>query len=81
MSAQQDPAQHAGAQEELRWLRSENALLRVENDMLRRIATEYALERGDAAVGRRALGRWAARGGSNGAGDGQHRPPSTTPFD
>ncbi|QUH00622.1 hypothetical protein HUO13_07140 [Saccharopolyspora erythraea] len=31
--------------EELDWLRRENRLLRVERDMLLKIATEYALER------------------------------------
>lgn len=31
--------------DELDWLRQENRLLRVENDMLTRLATEYALER------------------------------------
>ncbi len=38
--------------EELSWLRRENTLLRVENDMLRRIATEYALDRSTLAGGR-----------------------------
>lgn len=41
----------ASERAELDWLRRVNALLRVENDMLRRIATEYALDRGDAALG------------------------------
>ncbi|MBA8826048.1 transposase-like protein [Saccharopolyspora lacisalsi] len=44
--------------EELDRLRRENRLLRVENEMLTRIATEYALERRD-GVGRTGPG-WSS---------------------
>ncbi|WP_460962615.1 hypothetical protein [Parasphingorhabdus pacifica] len=41
---------HEPPEREVERLRRENRLLRVENEMLRRIATEYALERRDGLI-------------------------------